>query len=228
MTTIQRIIKNPTFYGTFIFNQYTTIKVDGRKKQIRNPHEKWTIFENHHPAIITKEEWEKANSKSVKNKKRKISPWNEFRGLLICGNCGSNMVIIQSWRKKVNGTKTRWRYLKCSAYRRAGNSTCVNHVPLTYEDFREFIIKQLIKKGKEITLNFDHTYEKQKEQQIKKLEQNLKELEIKNNGLVDLLLEKLINKKEFKMRRTKFDKQITDILDQLNSLKKESNKRCDD
>src|SRR5699024_7346962 len=87
VTSVQRIIRNPIFSGTFILNQYTTIKVDGRKKQIRNPEEKWNIFKNHHPAIISKQEWEKANSKPVLNRKRKISPWNEFRELLKCGKC---------------------------------------------------------------------------------------------------------------------------------------------
>lgn len=84
VTTIQRIIKNPTFCGTFILNQYTSIKVDGRKKQIRNPEEKWIVFEDHHPAFVKKEDWKLANSKKKVNMKTAIasdhygSSWAHF------------------------------------------------------------------------------------------------------------------------------------------------------
>jgi site-specific DNA recombinase len=100
LTTVQRILKNRTFCGDFILNQYTNIKVDGRKKQIKNPESKWTIFQNYHPAIVSREEFEKANNKEVLNKRRKVTPWNEFRGLLKCGHCGSNMIIMQSWKRR--------------------------------------------------------------------------------------------------------------------------------
>lgn len=220
MTSVQSIIRNPTFCGTFILNQYTTIKIDGRKKQIRNPEEKWTIFENQHPAIVSKEEWEKANSKSVK-KKIKISPWNEFRGLMKCGKCGCNMIVMTSWNKRKDGSKTRWRYLKCSAYRRAGKSGCENHVPLTYEDFREFIVNRLVEKGERIALNFENVFGKRKQQQTIRLENNLIELRDKNKGLLDLYLDKLITKDEFTMKRNEFEKKINETQDQLFLLKQE-------
>lgn len=221
LTSVQSIIRNPTFCGTYIFNQYTSIKLDGRKKRIKNPREKWKIIENHHPGIITKEDWVKANSKPVLNKKRKISPWNEFRSLLRCGNCGSNMIIMQSWKKKKDGTKTRWRYLKCSAYRRAGSSACVNHIPLTYEDFREFIINRLTEKGEQVAFEFEDLFGKTKEKQIKRLENNIIDLEEKSNRLVDLYLDELINKEEFEKRRNEFEKNLKEMKDQLYLLKQE-------
>ncbi|MFL0464182.1 recombinase zinc beta ribbon domain-containing protein [Virgibacillus pantothenticus] len=62
------------------------------------------------------------------------------------------MVIIQSWKKKVDGTKTHWRYLKCSAYRRSGKNGCDNHVPIRYEEFRRFIVERLLETGKKFRL----------------------------------------------------------------------------
>lgn len=221
VTTVQSIIRNPTFCGTFILNQYTTIKVDGRRKQIRNPREKWTVFENHHPAIISKEEWEKANSKQVINKKTKISPWNEFRGLMRCGKCGYNMIIMQSWNKRKDGSKVRWRYIKCSAYRRAGRNGCVNHVPLTYEDFREFIVNRLIEKGNEIALEFDNFHVKQKEAQIKNLKTRITDLEYKHKRLLDLYLDELIEKDEFEKRRIEFENEIEEANNELFILKQD-------
>lgn len=221
MTSIQRIIKNPTFCGVLILNQYTTIKVDGRKKQIRNPEEKWTIFEEHHPGIVSREIWEKANSKEVLGEKKKISPWNEFRGLLKCGNCGSSMIINQSWRKKKDGTKTSWRYLKCSAYRRGGTSLCANHVPIEYGDFRAFILDQINEKSIRIAIDFDNTFGKHKKQQISKLKKSIQDLKNQHKDLLDLYLSKLISKQEFGDKRNEMDKKIKEMEDNLFLYNKE-------
>src|SRR5699024_7734121 len=189
VTTVQRILRNPTFSGTFILNQYTTIKIDGRRRQIRNPEEKWNVFEDHHPAIISKEEWTKANSKPVINKRRKITKWNEFRGLLRCGRCHSNMVIMQTSRKKKDGTRSRWQYLKCSAYRRGGSTAFVNHTPIRYEDFREFILNLLLKTGQKVSIDFENTFGNHKKQQLERLKKNIDDLEHRNKRLVDLYLD---------------------------------------
>ena len=55
MTSVQRIIRSPIYKGTFILNQYTSVKVGGKKKQIRNPQEKWFVFPNHHSNIVDEE-----------------------------------------------------------------------------------------------------------------------------------------------------------------------------
>ena len=82
--------------------------------------------------------------------KTKITPWNEFRELARCAVCGSNMVIVQSHLKKKNGERTEWKYLKCSQYRRSGKHGCVNHVPIQYRDFRQFIIDLLVKRENQL------------------------------------------------------------------------------
>lgn len=216
LTTVQTIIRNPAYAGIFIYNRYTTTKIGGRRKQIQNPREKWVIYENHHPSIISREEWEKANNKKVLNKKTKITPWNEFRGLLKCSECGSNMVILQSWKLKKDGTKSKWRYLKCSAYRRAGRYGCINHDPILYEDFREFILKRLIKKGKNITLDFKNTVYEKRENEIKTIEKKIAQLEEMNTKLIDLYLQdKLITKLEFQQKRKEYEREINSLKDRL-------------
>ena len=220
MTTVQTIIRNPAYAGIFIYNRYTKTKIGGRKKKIQNPPEKWVIFENHHPAIISREEWMKANNKEVINKKTKITPWNEFRGLVKCSECGSNMVILQSWKLKKDGTKSKWRYLKCSAYRRAGYHGCINHDPIKYEDFREFILNQLIKKGKNIQLNFKNTAYAKKEKEIKAIERRIEELEDMNKKLIDLYIQdQLITKMEFQEKRKEYETEMNKLKDRLFLLK---------
>lgn len=228
VTSVQRIIQNPTYAGVFIHNRYTKIKINGRKKQIQNPREKWVIYENHHPAIIIVDEWEKANSKEVSNKKTKITAWNEFRGLLKCSECGSNMVIVQSYRTKKDGTRTEWKYIKCSAYRRGGEYGCVNHTPIQYEDFREFVLKKIIKKGKNISVKFENNIIAQRKKEITNLEKQKNVLKQMNNDLIDLYLkDKLITKQEFQLKRKEYESEINTISDRIFLFKQEKNIQLD-
>lgn len=210
VTSVQRILSNPIYYGTFIHNQYTTVKVGGRKKQIRNPKEKWLVYENHHPAIITESEFKKANNRDYKNHKTKITPWNEFRDILKCAHCGSNMVIMQSYKRKKDGSRVEWKYLKCSKYRRYGSHGCVNHEPIRYEKFREFVMQLLQEKGENIRLNFENELKKKQVADVKAIQHNIDRLEKQKKKLLDLYLDEngLLDKDEFEEKRNEIDNAI--------------------
>ncbi|MDX9638109.1 recombinase family protein [Bacillus sp. PBL-C9] len=209
MTSVQRILRNPIYKGSFILNQYTSVKVGGKKKQIRNPKEKWFVFPNHHPEIVDEEIWNQANQENVNTNKTKITAWNEFRNLAKCAVCDSNMVIVQSHSKKKNGERTEWKYLKCSQYRRAGKHGCVNHVPIQYREFRQFIIDLLVNKGEMVTLKLQSNVERSQEKRMKKLQKLINVNEQKKKSLIDLYLEGLINKNEFEKKRNDLEIQIT-------------------
>lgn len=215
ITSVQRLIQNPIYCGDYILNQYTSVKAGGRRKQIRNPREKWIYFKDHHPAIISREEWRKANRKNEDHPRRKTTAWNEFRGIAKCSECGSNMVIVQTWRKKVDGTKRHWKYLKCSAFRRGGHDGCVNHSPILYEDFRDLILSQLREKGRTVSLNFTDDFERKKETELLQLKKNKEQVEGRKKNLVDLYLDQLINKQEFEEKRRELDEQIQALEDQI-------------
>lgn len=110
------------------------------------------------------------------------------------------MVIVQSYRRKKSGDRTEWKYLKCSHYRRAGKHGCVNHVPIQYRDFCQFMIDLLVKKGESVTLKLQSNVEEGQEKKIKKLQQLLNVNEQKKKALLDLYLEELINKEEFEKK----------------------------
>ncbi|MDX8046623.1 recombinase family protein [Gracilibacillus sp. S3-1-1] len=213
LTTVQRVLKNRTFCGDFILNQYTNIKVDGRKKQIKNPESKWTIIKNHHPAIVSREEFEKANNKEVVNNRRKVTPWNEFRGLLKCGHCGSNMVIMQSWKKKKDGSKTHWNYLKCSKYRRSNK--CVNHPPITYDSFRELLLQKLKEETEKASFNLEFNLTMNDQVRIRKLEKELDGIKQKIDRLLDIYLEGMLNKYDYERKKEELVKKGQQLEDEL-------------
>ena len=103
MTSVQRIVRSPIYKGTFILNQYTSVKVGGKKNKFEIQKKSGFVFPNHHPAIIDDGTWNQANQKDITANKTKITAWNEFRDLAKCGVCGSNMTIVQSHLLKKNG-----------------------------------------------------------------------------------------------------------------------------
>ncbi|PAF37854.1 recombinase family protein [Terribacillus saccharophilus] len=228
VTTIQTIIQNPMYAGVVVLNKYTHVKVDGRKKQIRNPMEKWNIFYDQHPRIISEEEWEKANTKSIIATKRRITPWNELRGLVKCDVCGSNMVVNASWKAKKDGTKTHWDYLKCSSYRRGGEYGCVNHAPIKYEEIRQLVISKLQQHGHDMPLNLKNNMMQKKEKLEKDLKARIESLKGKNKRLIELYLEdQLISKAEFQVKRSEIEAETKKAEDELFLLSSEKEEQLD-
>ncbi|OYD08301.1 recombinase family protein [Paludifilum halophilum] len=220
VTSVQRLIQNPIYCGDFIMNQYTTVKVEGRRKQIRNPREKWIYFKDHHPAIISRAEWQRANQKDDNAPRRRITPWNEFRGIAKCSECGSNMVIVQSFRKRVDGRKNHWKYFKCSKWRRGGNDGCVNHQPITYEAFRSEILHHVQEKGYAVSLQLSNQLEDKRNRELQQLKRTQEKLKNRKKSLVDLYLDQLIDQKEFEEKRKEIDNQIGGMNDQVFMLER--------
>ncbi|KPC77898.1 serine recombinase [Thermoactinomyces vulgaris] len=219
VTSVQRLIQNPIYCGDFILNQYSKVKAEGKKKQIRNPRQKWIVFKDHHVPIVSRTMWEKANSDHIKDQKHAITPWNDLRGFCKCSECGCNMVIVQSKRKLADGSRKQYNYLKCSAYRRSGEEHgCVNHYPIFYEEVRQFLIERLKEKGESITFNFVNDMEQRKQRQIKQLQKQLKQLAMKKKDLLNVLLEKLISKEEFEEKRMELDEHIYQLEAEISEL----------
>ncbi len=225
VTSVQRLIQNPIYCGDFILNQYSKIKTGGRKKQIRNPREKWIVFKDHHVPIVSREIWEKANPGQANDEKAAVTPWNDLRGVCKCSKCGSNIVIVQTKRKLSDGTVKPYNYLKCSAYRRSGKAGCENHWPITYEEVRNFICDRLREKGRFVSLHFTNDVEQRKQNQRKMIHRKLARFQAKKNDLLDLFLDKLIDKSEFEAKRDEIDERIHELQAELITLSQRENVR---
>lgn len=121
-TSIRRMIKNPIYYGTVVMNR-THFDFE-KKKQIKNPPEKWIVHENRISPIVTRSLWDKANAailgRTVKNRdiqklnidvdskisnEHCITQKYDFSSKLFCAECNSPFYprIVE----KSDGSKTR-------------------------------------------------------------------------------------------------------------------------
>jgi DNA invertase Pin-like site-specific DNA recombinase len=216
--SVRTILKNPIYKGTVVLNRYQKVKFGGRKKQIQNPQEKWQVFENQHQPIVPVDVWEEANGKEVSERK-KWSLVNEFRGgIAVCGGCGCNMVTMVSWRKKKDGTKTEWRYMKCSAYRRGGKHLCEGHEPLRYEEFREAIINRLLDLSKDFNVKLGNNLEQKNKKQLENAERQLSLIEGKKKDLLKVYLEKIITIEEFGSMKAELESEEINLKSQISKL----------
>lgn len=120
-STVQRILNNDIYIGTL--RMAKTEKTSIKGKSFNKPRDEQYIFEDNHPAIITKENYNKVQDILDKRKKTGLkgsaSKYNIFSGLLFCKDCGSYMIAYS----KADKPKS---YI-CGCYHKFGKSSCQRH-----------------------------------------------------------------------------------------------------
>lgn len=88
---IRRIVENPVYTGTMVYNRSGKQSYKN-KRTVRRPPEAWIVQEDHHEALVSQALFE-----SVQRTRRTYHPAGSdahpFSGLLRCGRCGSPLVL---------------------------------------------------------------------------------------------------------------------------------------
>ncbi len=129
---VNSILRNENYTGTLFQGKKRKLnyRID---KKIKLDKENWIVTENHHEAIISKENFDKVQDildrKSKVNKDESI---DILSGILKCKRCGSNMI------KRTSKGKV---YYYCSNYYR--NKTCENNKSISENRLIEIINEKL-------------------------------------------------------------------------------------
>ena len=129
---VNSILRNENYTGTLFQGKKRKLnyRID---KKIKLDKENWIITENHHEAIISKEDFDKAQEiLDRKSKVNKDGSIDILSGILKCKCCGSNMI------KRTSKGKV---YYYCSNYYRKKN--CENNKSILKSIVEEFIKKEL-------------------------------------------------------------------------------------
>ncbi|URZ06232.1 recombinase family protein [Clostridium felsineum] len=141
---INRIIKNDIYIGTLRTKKRQVRMIKGKEEKV--PLEDQYVFQNHHEAIISKEDFFLAKEINERRNKIKFSGKAKydyiFRGLIECGECGYAIVgcNLKNYPKIERG-------YNCRSYRKYGNKLCCNHS--ISEDKLIFIFKEFLKDVRE-------------------------------------------------------------------------------
>lgn len=155
LSSVQRILENPTYTGYNVVGRFKTETayddindlMNRRKKLVKAPRSEWEFSkEPTHPAIITKEDYEKAWDLRLERGGgarggRRGSFVNVFAKMIFCEECGSAMVTMKS---KSHGKS--YRYLLCSRRRRIGETGCSNGKWIPYYEVRDDIMAEILKR----------------------------------------------------------------------------------
>lgn len=129
---VNSILRNENYTGTLFQgkNRKLSYRID---KKIKLDKENWIVTENHHEAIISKEDFDKVQEiLDRKSKVNKDGSIDILSGILKCKCCGSNMI------KRTSKGKV---YYYCSNYYRT--KKCENNKSISKSTVEDFIKKEL-------------------------------------------------------------------------------------
>ena len=121
IVTVQGILDNDFYIGTFRQAKYTRAKING--KDVKRDEEEHIVIENHHQPIIDYRTF--ATTRALREKRstanyRGVKKYdNVYSGFLFCGDCGSPMFAMS--RRDLSPAYT------CGTYHRRGRSGCTAH-----------------------------------------------------------------------------------------------------
>jgi hypothetical protein len=129
---VNSILRNENYIGTLFQGKKRKLnyRID---KKIKLAKENWIVTENHHEAIISKEDFDKVQE--ILDRKSKVNKDGSFdilSGILKCKCCGSNMI------KRTSKGKV---YYYCSNYYR--KKKCENNKSISKSTVEGFIKKEL-------------------------------------------------------------------------------------
>ena len=186
---IKRILKDEIYIGTAITHK--TERKDIHKQGKKIERENQYIFEDHHEAIITKEQFKRVQE-MMKKRIKKSSMYTKkkrdyiFGGFIRCGECGGSVTGVARVRSKKEGYIPKKLY-ECVNYRKYGKSRCVCHnvkEELLLANLKNFFIllrDNYIAEIKKLRLE---EYKSSKKKSFEELSISLKNLEVEYKILV--------------------------------------------
>lgn len=130
--TVADMLENEIYLGNTVNMKHSSRSYKD-KRRVEHPREECLVFENTHPALITREVWDMVQ-RVRKNKRRltKMEEQNKYSGLVFCADCGSNMVL-----HRAHTMSASYNHFTCRTYKKDGEA-CTGHY------IRECILDEIV------------------------------------------------------------------------------------
>ena len=131
-SAVANLLENEIYLGNTVNYRFST-KSYKDKRKIEHPREECLVFENTHPAIISKEVWDIVQ-RVRKNKRRrtKMDEQNKYSGLVICADCGKTMVLHRAHTMSAD-----YNHFTCRTYKKDGEACTAHYI-------RECILDEIV------------------------------------------------------------------------------------
>ena len=130
--TVADMLENEIYLGNTVNMKHSSRSYKD-KRRVEHPREECMVFENTHPALITREVWDMVQ-RVRKNKRRltKMEEQNKYSGLVFCADCGSNMVL-----HRAHTMSASYNHFTCRTYKKEGEA-CTGHY------IRECVLDEIV------------------------------------------------------------------------------------
>ena len=131
-SAVANLLENEIYRGNTVNYRFST-KSYKDKRKIEHPREECLVFENTHPAIISKEVWDIVQ-RVRKNKRRrtKTDEQNKYSGLVVCADCGKTMVLHRAHTMSAD-----YNHFTCRTYKKDGEACTAHYI-------RECILDEIV------------------------------------------------------------------------------------
>ena len=218
---LDTILNNKTYTGVLIQSKRRTISHKVHKI-VKNSEDDYIIIQEHHDALISKEEFEQVQNIIYKRDIRvnKENKYDIFAGHLKCNDCGNTLTIKKS---------KNYEYYYCTSFLK--EKTCTNHA--INKSKLEKMVLPIVKQQIELIIDIDKQIDKIIEDngisydieilnsRIEDIENNIhKYSKLKENIKNDLLCE-YITRDEY----IEYEKEYNHLLKKYNNQKKTINEK---
>ena len=120
-SAIANLLENEIYLGNTVNMKHSSRSYKD-KRRVEHPREECLVFENTHPALITREVWDVVQ-RVRKNKRRltKMEEQSKYSGLVFCADCGSNMVL-----HRAHTMSASYNHFTCRTYKKDWEA-CTGH-----------------------------------------------------------------------------------------------------
>lgn len=215
-TSITGIIKNEVYLGAIIWGVVKYVKRNGKYKKMKVPRSKWTIKENAHDPIVSRELFDAANRahtgrwRPSHNASKGLS--NPLAGILKCEICGYTM-LYQPRPNRPNDF-IRCTQPMCHSIQKGATFELVERKIINH--LEKFVTELEIEKENKPAINEDETLHKKALRE--KLEIELVELDTQKSKLHDFLERGVYDIDTFMERQQNLTKRLNLIKEQLDGL----------
>ena len=226
--TIIDILKNPTYTGCIVYGRIPKSLYEGIKMH-RAPEDEWRYVPDAHEPIISQELFdtvqqmftdraEKFKKKMDENAELRELITNPLKGKIYCGDCGKRMRFVKPTDKRYPVDQDHAIYV-CGGYLDSGYSRCSRHsirYPLVADAVmavvkiqielalkQEQLIRQMRGSVKEKNLIDKYVG------QINYLNQELKKINARREGLFENFAEGILDEKEYQFAKEKYDQEAS-------------------
>ena len=195
--TVRRLLEFQEYCGDTVNFKTKTISYKSKSRLFLSK-ENWVVFENQHPAIISREDFEKTQKKLKTISKNSFSTSNKMKNDIFFRNkcVYSKHEAKMHRRRSVNGV-----YFICKTYMQY-DTCCSNHI--TKSELRRITLDHLKKLYMAVKDGRDTLITQLGLNQLTELDKQIKDVESRVNSISRLLTEPYENKFQGKLSDSKF------------------------